>query len=280
MSFRFRKSIVKGPFRINLSKSGIGYSVGNKFFRLTKKASGGTRTTASIPGTGIAYVKDSKRENNNKKRQRGKATEVTKEVEASKTKQKKPFYKKWWFWLIVVCVVVSPLFSDDDVESDNASESIIEQSENVQETQNAEDKNILEEVTADMEGNQNGQQSSPEKTGTAEQEQEIPAHEQEVEVEAPNQENASVEEETVAPLQEGATDESDLMQESALESAQSVQSEQETTPNTEQVQVMVWIPESGTKYHSDPDCSGMINPTKVTLEEAIAMGYEACKRCH
>lgn len=280
MSFRFRKSIVKGPFRINLSKSGIGYSVGNKFFRLTKKASGGTRTTASIPGIGISYVKDSKRENNNKKRQRGKTKEVTKEVEASKTKQKKPFYKKWWFWLIVVCVVISPVFSDDDVESDNASESIIEQSENVQETQNAEDKNILEEVTADMEGNQNGQQSSPEKTGTEEQEQEIPAHEQEVEVEAPNQENASVEEETVAPLQEGATDEPDLMQESAPESAQSVQSEQEATPNTEQVQVMVWIPESGTKYHSDPDCSGMINPTEVTLEEAIAMGYEACKRCH
>lgn len=59
MGFRFRKSIKAGPIRINLSKSGVGYSVGTKGFRYTKKAGGGTRTTASIPGTGISYVKES-----------------------------------------------------------------------------------------------------------------------------------------------------------------------------------------------------------------------------
>lgn len=59
MGFRFRKSVKIGPARINLSKSGIGYSVGTKGLRFTKKAGGGTRTTASIPGTGISYVKDS-----------------------------------------------------------------------------------------------------------------------------------------------------------------------------------------------------------------------------
>lgn len=59
MGFRFRKSIKAGPVRINLSKSGVGYSVGGKGFRYSKKAGGGTRTTASIPGTGISYVKDS-----------------------------------------------------------------------------------------------------------------------------------------------------------------------------------------------------------------------------
>ena len=62
MGFRFRKSIKAGPFRVNLSKSGIGYSVGTKGLRFTKKAGGGTRTTASIPGTGISYVKDSKKD--------------------------------------------------------------------------------------------------------------------------------------------------------------------------------------------------------------------------
>lgn len=59
MGFRFRKSFGKGPFRVTVSKSGVGYSVGGKGFRYTKKAGGGTRTTASIPGTGISYVKDS-----------------------------------------------------------------------------------------------------------------------------------------------------------------------------------------------------------------------------
>ena len=59
MGFRFRKSInLGGGFRINLSKSGIGYSFGGKGYRYTKKAGGGTRTTASIPGTGLSFVHD------------------------------------------------------------------------------------------------------------------------------------------------------------------------------------------------------------------------------
>lgn len=57
MGLRYRKSInLGGRFRINLSKSGIGYSWGVKGYRITKTAKGTARTTASIPGTGISYV--------------------------------------------------------------------------------------------------------------------------------------------------------------------------------------------------------------------------------
>ena len=58
MGFRYRKSISAGPLRVNLSKSGVGFSAGVKGFRATKKTNGGYRTTASIPGTGISYVKE------------------------------------------------------------------------------------------------------------------------------------------------------------------------------------------------------------------------------
>ena len=61
MGFRIRKSFRSGPFRLNLSKSGVGWSVGAPGFRFTKKAGGGTRQTVSVPGTGISYVKDSSR---------------------------------------------------------------------------------------------------------------------------------------------------------------------------------------------------------------------------
>lgn len=64
MGFRFRKSKKIGPFRITLSKSGISTSVGVKGFRVTKTASGRIRTTASIPGTGISYVKETGRKRN------------------------------------------------------------------------------------------------------------------------------------------------------------------------------------------------------------------------
>ena len=60
MGLRFRKSInLGGGFKINLSKSGIGYSWGVKGFRVTKTAKGTTRRTTSIPGTGISYVSES-----------------------------------------------------------------------------------------------------------------------------------------------------------------------------------------------------------------------------
>lgn len=59
MGFRLRKSINLGGVRINLSKSGVGYSVGAKGMRITKCANGRTRKTVSIPGTGISYVSES-----------------------------------------------------------------------------------------------------------------------------------------------------------------------------------------------------------------------------
>lgn len=58
-----------------------------------------------------------------------------------------------------------------------------------------------------------------------------------------------------------------------------------TTSSTEQtdtaVSGSVWIPTNGgKKYHSVSTCSGMVDPSYVTLEEAIALGFDACKKCH
>ena len=53
-----------------------------------------------------------------------------------------------------------------------------------------------------------------------------------------------------------------------------------TETNSSSASVMVWIPETGTKYHSNSSCSGMKNPTQVTKEQAIGLGYDPCSRCH
>ena len=56
MGVRFRKSIkLGGGVRVNISKSGIGYSVGTKGARITKSAKGGVYGTVSAPGTGMSY---------------------------------------------------------------------------------------------------------------------------------------------------------------------------------------------------------------------------------
>lgn len=113
MGFRYRKSFGSGPFRVNLSKSGIGYSVGTKGFRYTKKANGGTRTTASIPGTGISYVKESgKEKRGNGMRKSGGKFAATKNT-SNKRSTKKPFYKRWWFWLIVISILLNSCNGSD-----------------------------------------------------------------------------------------------------------------------------------------------------------------------
>jgi hypothetical protein len=57
MGLQFRKTVKAGPININLSKSGIGFSFGFKGFRVGASPNGTQRTTLSIPGTGIRYVK-------------------------------------------------------------------------------------------------------------------------------------------------------------------------------------------------------------------------------
>lgn len=66
MGARFRKSKNFGPFRVNISKSGIGYSVGNKFVRVAHTADGKKRTTYTLPGTGLSWTEtESKGEQQN-----------------------------------------------------------------------------------------------------------------------------------------------------------------------------------------------------------------------
>ena len=55
MGFTFRKSNSFGPFRVNMSRSGLGFSVGGKGFRTGVSSRGKRYSTFSIPGTGIGY---------------------------------------------------------------------------------------------------------------------------------------------------------------------------------------------------------------------------------
>lgn len=42
----------------------------------------------------------------------------------------------------------------------------------------------------------------------------------------------------------------------------------------------VWIPQSGSKHHSSSSCSGMKNPSQVSLSDAQSRGYTACSKCY
>jgi hypothetical protein len=55
MGLFYRKSVNIGPFRVNLSNSGVGYSVGGRGFRVGTTARGRRYTSFSVPGTGVGY---------------------------------------------------------------------------------------------------------------------------------------------------------------------------------------------------------------------------------
>ena len=108
MGFRFRKSFGKGPFRVTVSKSGVGYSVGGKGFRVTKKAGGGIRTTASIPGTGISYVKDysDKKKPSNSKTTSPATASAQQKIAVQKTSTKRNWKKGFGIFCIFGAIVM------------------------------------------------------------------------------------------------------------------------------------------------------------------------------
>jgi Protein of unknown function (DUF4236) len=50
MGLSYRKSIRFGPFRLNLSRGGVGHSWGNRLFRVTRTADGRRTLSVNLPG--------------------------------------------------------------------------------------------------------------------------------------------------------------------------------------------------------------------------------------
>ncbi len=55
MGWYFRRSLNLGPLRLNLSRRGVGWSVGGRGLRVGESADKRGYTRASIPGTGIGW---------------------------------------------------------------------------------------------------------------------------------------------------------------------------------------------------------------------------------
>lgn len=318
MGFRFRKSVNFGPLRINFSKSGIGYSIGGKGFRFTKKANGGTRTTASIPGTGISYVKD--HSGSSKKKTAGVAqpqSESSSQTPAS-SGGKKP--RKWPYIVAAVLVVgtIGSCMQNDDndqvsgsgftssvssMSSTSTSEpqtpaitsltldcdqtmeldvkdtlsipvEVLEEGAELSQVEfTSSDPNVLTFTAQEDNGALVGV-AAPQAEGTAE----IYASAGEVKsqiitVTVIDSERIAAEEAAKKAAEEEAA-------RKAAEEAAAQQAAQEAAAQQQAQETMVWIPKSGSKYHSDPNCSNMTNPTQVPISTAKARGFEPCKKCY
>lgn len=58
------------------------------------------------------------------------------------------------------------------------------------------------------------------------------------------------------------------------------QAEQTEVETPEPIVDMVWIDDTGKKYHSHASCSNMSDPYQIPKSDAEAMGRDACKKCY
>ena len=89
------------------------------------------------------------------------------------------------------------------------------------------------------------------------------------------------ESEAIETKSETAETESEMAEpETETPETESEAAETESQPKETEKAKMVWVPSSGSKYHSRSTCSGMVSPRQIPLEDAIKQGYTACKKCH
>lgn len=272
MGLRFRKSMNFGPFRVNFSKSGVGYSVGGKGFRYTKKANGGTRTTVSIPGTGVSYVKDYSDER--------KPSGGSPSAPGPSGGKKRP---KPWLYVAAAVLVIGiggAAFggcSSGDVSEPSASISEGSSASSVGGSSVLQPQDTEQDQPQDTEPEQS-QNTEPEQPQDAELEQpdgttppaeETPAQpaaeeQAEQEPEQPQDPEPELPDKTTPPAEETPT--------------QPAASEEPTEQEPEQQSRTVYITPTGKRYHYDGSCNGGTY-IESTLDEALSLGLTPCKKC-
>ena len=248
MGFRFRKRLNVGPFRMNFSKSGVGYSVGGKGFRVTKKAGGGYRTTASVPGSGISYSKDYP--------QNGKQVGKMKKTTQSQKGKKPHNWKAWGIGIAAVLVIgIIGIIADGGKENPEQSPS--------------------PSISVSAAGEPSASTPAIEPSSTP-----SPSA---PEASEPVQETQPGNTESTPEPEDPATTESLTTAPSVVPSAPAASEPNEPEASASQQpeqQEMVWVSGSGEKYHNDPNCSNMKNPHQISLDEAVAAGRTPCSKCY
>lgn len=304
MGFRFRKSKNFGPFRVNVSKSGIGWSVGTKGARYTKRADGKTQTTLSVPGTGISYVEVSgkkKDSSNNGGGSNNNNFSNNNNNYNGDNNDKVPFYKKSLFiWLMLFIlppvgiilmwgtkkynkkprIALSLIFAlyafimyTPGANGNDTNTNLAQNKTQIQSNNKKEDLTKAEkEQQAAQEAEK--QKIAQEKAAAEEAEKQKIAQEKAAAEEAEKQRIAQ---------EQAAAEEAEqqrIAQEQAA--AEAVRQRAEQVQESQSIGQTVYIAASGNgkKYHSNPNCSNMNGTVELSVNEALGRGYTPCSKCH
>lgn len=308
MGIRFRKSFKIAPgLKFNINKNSVGVTMGVKGAHYTINSKGKRTSSIGIPGTGLSYV-STEGGGSSKHHHEDTHENITADIdnrdlapiEPIDTNIKDP--KKKWKWIIlgaaILVIVLSILLSQTRLSSLDASWSDtsfeIGETAKVKITSdpaNYDLSNIrisnsdfaslkfsdgIATITFKKEGSASLYFVCDDVASDAYRIKVIdPVAEEQRQKEA--QEKAEEEARLEAERQVQEEAERQAAQQQAA--AQQQSSQQQTAQQPTQSQ-MVWIPQSGSKYHSNSSCSNMKNPSQVTLDYAQSSGYEPCKKCY
>lgn len=105
--------------------------------------------------------------------------------------------------------------------------------------------------------------------------------EEEARIKAEEEARIKAEEEARIKAEQEARAAEELRLKNEREAAAAAQSQQQVQAPVSN-EAMVWISETGSKYHNKPNC-GRMNPDraqKISVSSAESMGYEPCAKCY
>lgn len=307
MGFRFRKSkkILPGV-RLNFSNKSVGVSLGGKRARVPVNSSGRKTYSASIPGTGISYVKTSSGKHTSGQNHSASGGGYSTPQPSSPGGKKGPSSGWTIFWLIVffpvglvmmwmgnwnrkvkigisaffaAVVLISFAVPTDTPEADPAAEVVESEVPSEIESESAsifETATEIESETESITETYYTEESNPE---TTEESAALP--------ETENLPETTVETATVPPSATAVTEVAPLPAESSAPAPEAPAAQSESvvtpTPAPEQSATVYWTP-GGEKYHSTQDCPSLARSSTIlsgSLSDAQAAGKsEPCKNCH
>lgn len=261
MGFRFKKSIKIAPgVKLNLNKKSTGITIGGKGVHYTFNSKGKRTASIGIPGTGLSY--SSSNGDKSSKKNRNREENFVGEAGGSNSMKNKKSKKGCLPAVIISVVLVGIIGScgggDNVTETTEAITTVIEAVITSEHTTSI--PVTSERTTMDENSVSTQKGTSTEKNTTT------------------TEKNTTTTKKAATAKEETITNKATTTRK--VTTTKKMTTKAATVYNGPENGEMVWIPESGKKYHNDPSCSNMNNPSKVSVSEAENMGYTPCKKCY
>lgn len=177
-------------------------------------------------------------------------------------KEKKPIYKKWWFWLAIALLVIGVVPNNNNTQNEVKNEA--------QQTVYANSKIVNEVKSKQNIINTNVQTDTEEKEKQQEQKNEIISNN----VEKEDKINKTNE------VQSKDTNKENTPTTKPKEMTNPDTTVPKATPPVNENSKVVWVGDTGTKYHVKGCRTLKGKGHQITLEQALKEGRQPCKVCH